>query len=214
MALPGGDIADFTTVYNYLTVRDELPEHADAIVIGGAGPRTDMADCAAELYRLGMAPVIVVSGYRHPYFQISEADLLASSLLEQGVPETAIIRERRASNTGENIRFAARRLLKLAPKTVILIHRPFMTRRFKAAAEAQWPAPQPKFFATSTEYSFTEYYELDQLLGLGDRMLWSMLGDYQRLTTYAKRGWQAPVPSDPAAEAAYHRLTARGYTKR
>ncbi|MCL2094671.1 YdcF family protein [Candidatus Saccharibacteria bacterium] len=208
---------DFQTVYSYLNLCDELPEHADAIVVGGAGSRVDMAECASRLYFLGLSPIIVVSGFRHPDFKEAEANLLGDRLLELGVPAEAILRDPKAANTGENILFSAALLADrgIYPKTVILVHRPFMSRRFKATAEAQWPSdPKPKFYATSADYNFCEYYEIDQGLGLYDRMLWSMLGDYERITTYAEKGWQTPQPVSPEAEAAYQRLLARGYSPR
>jgi uncharacterized SAM-binding protein YcdF (DUF218 family) len=214
--LSSQDWQDFSAIYKYMNTRDQLPSRADAIIAGGAGSRIDMAECAAELYRLGLAPIIVVSGYRHPDFTEDEAELLGRVLLQNDVPESAILREPNATNTGQNVTLSAADLRSagIIPQSVILVHRPFMTRRFKATAQAQWPTPQPHFFVTSAEYTIEEYYERDRALGLGQRMLYSMLGDYERITTYAEIGWQTPEPPSPTAEAAYQRLIAHGFKAR
>ena len=125
-----------------------MPEAADAIVVGGSGTRTDMAMRAAELYHQGIAPIIVFSGFAHPEFGTNESELLKSYAIEHGVPEKAIITESLAMNTGLNVVLSAQKLKEagIALKRVILVHKPFMTRRFLATAEAQWPKPQPEFF--------------------------------------------------------------------
>lgn len=136
------------TVWDYLVIDDEMPEKADAVVVGGSGFLTDGALRAAELYHRGVAPIVVVSGYMSPIFSgiTTEADLLAGVLVERGVPSEAILRDHEATNTGENIINSAD-LLKHAgvnARKIVLVHKPFMTRRFLATALAQWPQSQPK----------------------------------------------------------------------
>lgn len=78
-------ITDFETVYNYLRVEDRLPIRAGAIIVGGSGSRTDMADRAAELYHQGISKQIVFSGFAHPDFGMNESELLAERAIELGV---------------------------------------------------------------------------------------------------------------------------------
>lgn len=94
-------------IYDYMNVKTRPPKRADAIVAGGAGTRVDMAERAAELYLEHRAPTIVFSGFAHPRFGVNEANLLAEKAIELGVPESAILREMRATNTGLNIQLSA-----------------------------------------------------------------------------------------------------------
>lgn len=143
MRLTAEQRRDFATVYEYLRMESGLPKSADAIVVGGAGTRTDMADRAAEIYLKGVAPLIVFSGFAHPDFGVNEAKLLKSKATDLSVPEGAIITETQATNTGLNIVLSAKKLNQQGANSrkIVLVHRPFMTRRFLATAETQWPRP-------------------------------------------------------------------------
>ncbi len=106
--LTSEQMADFETLYNYLRVETSLPDRADAIIAGGSGTLTDMADRAVELYREGRAPLIIFSGFSHPDFQVGEAEMLASIAIESGVPRDVIATETKATNTGLNIILSAK----------------------------------------------------------------------------------------------------------
>lgn len=88
MILDDRDWELLQTVWDYLLIDDVMPSKADAIIVGGSGRMTDGALRAAELYCDGASERIVVSGYRHPRLNVgqTEADLLTSVLVNQGVP--------------------------------------------------------------------------------------------------------------------------------
>ncbi|MFZ2560369.1 MAG: hypothetical protein WAW91_01935, partial [Candidatus Nanoperiomorbaceae bacterium] len=89
---------------------------------------------------------------------------------------------------------------------IILVHRPFMTRRCLATAEVQWPDPKPEFYVTSARYNFEDYLSReDKDYGLAERTMLPMLKDY-----YLK-GFSSKQPKNPEAEAAFQRLVARGF---
>ena len=111
---------------------EDLPEKADLIIVpGNTWPQP--ARRAAALYHEGMAPYIVVSGryskgqqtfagaacegdrYKGAY--MTEADFLTDVLIREGVPETAVLQERKAEFTLENARYI-RRLLEEKMMTV------------------------------------------------------------------------------------------------
>ena len=111
---------------------EDLPEKADLIIVpGNTWPQP--ARRAAALYHEGMAPYIVVSGryskgqqtfagaacegdrYKGAY--MTEADFLTDVLIREGVPETAVLQERKAEFTLENARYI-RRLLEEKKRTV------------------------------------------------------------------------------------------------
>ncbi len=204
---------DFETIYNYLRVETEIPPRCDAIVAGGSGTRNDMADRAAELYHQRVAPLIVFSGFKHPKFDVNESEYLAERAKQLGVPGTAIICEPCAMNTGLNIQLAEKALKErgITAKKIVLVHKPYMTRRFLATAEAQWSKPQPEFSVTCVGDDFSEYLSREESLGLGDVMLRSMLKDYSVIKTHVELGYQTPQPLSAAAEKAYQRLINQGF---
>jgi len=199
------------TIWNYLCIETPLLP-ADVILVGGS---TDMGTGAkaCELFQLGYAPLIVFSGYKQPGMDGTEADLLADAAIKRGIPESAIIREQSASNTGENIR-NSQAILKqqgiINPGKVILIHKPYMTRRFLAAAQAQWDGPLPEFMITHEDISIDNYY---LKLGRGETIR-KMLGDFNRMKAYAKKGYQTPQQIPDEVQEAYDTLVLRGHQVR
>ena len=212
------ELEHLQTLWNYLVCRDELPERADAIVVGGAAYMTDMAQCAAELYHRGISDRIVVTGYRSAAdeMQESEAALLKRVLVADGVPAAAIILDEAAANTGQNITHAARLLSTKELRRVVLVHKPFMTRRFLATAPAQWPKPQPELFVTSIDMSFRDYFRMHHQAYPDDplRIVRSMLGEYERIKSYPSQGLSSEQPASPEAERAYRQLLTAGFSAR
>ena len=125
---------------------EDLPEKADLIIVpGNTWPQP--ARRAAALYHEGMAPYIVVSGryskgqqtfagaacegdrYKGAY--MTEADFLTDVLIREGVPETAVLQERKAEFTLENARYI-RKLLeekKMTVKKALICCQAFHARR-------------------------------------------------------------------------------------
>ena len=125
---------------------EDLPEKADLIIVpGNTWPQP--ARRAAALYHEGMAPYIVVSGryskgqqtfagvacegdrYKGAY--MPEADFLTDVLIREGVPETAVLQERKAEFTLENARYI-RKLLeekKMTVKKALICCQAFHARR-------------------------------------------------------------------------------------
>ena len=61
---------------------------------------------AAELWKKGVAPVIVTSGFRgfnSEHHNTTQADVMAEFLIQFGIPEECIIRENKSETTWENI---------------------------------------------------------------------------------------------------------------
>jgi uncharacterized SAM-binding protein YcdF (DUF218 family) len=87
----------------------------DAIVIlgcrigpGGAlsGAARRRVDRAVEAFRDGVAGVVVPSGGKR-WHGVTEAEALRDALVSAGVPDTAILVERRSLSTRQNARFTA-----------------------------------------------------------------------------------------------------------
>lgn len=216
LTLTDQDWHHLQVLWEYLCVESRLPARADAIVIGGAGAMIDSAERAAELYHAGASQRIVVSGFANPYHRATEteATLLGRRLQRLAVPNSAILFEHQAANTGENITRSARLLaeMMIQSKDIILVHKPYMTRRFLATAEAQWPYPRPRLYVTSQPTTVEAYYRLyEATYGSAVIMLTLMLGDYEQIKIYPDKGFSTPQPSSLSADMAWQALVACGF---
>lgn len=208
---------DLEILWNFLNMQHSLPAKADAAIIGGEGQLVDTAWRAAQLYHAGVIPLILASGFANPEHNAvkTEAELLSDELIKHDVPPSAVIQEPYATNTAENITHCVKLLQTrgIRSKTIILIHKPYMTRRFYATASAYWPDPQPALFVTGFSMSLREFYEYDKSVYGGEgRMIALMIGDYERTKEYPKRGWMTVQDIPPSTEAAYERLMQSGLT--
>jgi uncharacterized SAM-binding protein YcdF (DUF218 family) len=141
----------FALVFVYLSVtfvqvwmasrRDEA-RPSDAIIVLGAAeydgrPSPVLAarlDHAIDLYRDGIAPVIVVTGGRVPGDRFTEAGVSADYLHKHAVPDTAILRETTGRTSWESLEAAARFLEEGDMRRVVLVSDPYHSARIKAIA--------------------------------------------------------------------------------
>lgn len=87
---------------------EDIPKKADVIFLPGS-QEGELAKTAAKLYLEGYAPLIIPSGKYAKWTGHSivdgfetESDYFAKILMEQGVPESAILKEREATYTYQN----------------------------------------------------------------------------------------------------------------
>jgi uncharacterized SAM-binding protein YcdF (DUF218 family) len=110
-------------------VEDPL-DRADAIIVlSDDNFYADRATHAADLYRHGMAPIVVTSGRRlRPYAGIAE--LMEHDLIERGVPKDKIVRiSHNAENTREEAQALAQQALERKWRSVIVVTSNYHTRR-------------------------------------------------------------------------------------
>jgi uncharacterized SAM-binding protein YcdF (DUF218 family) len=123
----------------FLVVTDPLPAHADAIVVL-AGSIADRALEAADLYRAGIAPVVVITRERPPTGSarlrargvvLPESDeRLRTALIGLGVPARAIVRlRRRTSSTETEARTIARWVCRHGVRRLVVVTSKAHTRR-------------------------------------------------------------------------------------
>ena len=195
----------------------QTPEEADCIV-GFGNFNTNIARRAAQLYRQGLAPVVLFTGglgrNTEGLLPESEAVRFARVAMECGVPEAAILLEPDSTNTAENILFT-RRLLEergIPHQRILGVHQPFMERRITAAMGSYWP--EQAFRVTSPQVSIPDYLADAQRQGISENAAVSVIvGDFQRIELYAKKGYQTPQYIPPEAWDAFHRLVAMGFDK-
>jgi uncharacterized SAM-binding protein YcdF (DUF218 family) len=176
-----------------------------------------VAHHAADLYHQQLAPLILFTGgvaHQHDLLATAwsdpEADVFARAALHRGVPAEHILRERQATNTSENIRFARALLAEhgIQPRNVIVAVKPFMQRRAFATFAAVWP--EMPVTVSSWPATFDQYCNADLP---PEKITHILLGDLQRLWIYARKGYSAPQTIPAGVRAAYNALVALGYTQ-
>ena len=92
-------------------------------------------DHALELWKKGVAPLIVVTGGKQPGDRFTEASSGANYLLARGVPDSAILRETTSRNSWESLAAAARFLKADGISRVTLVSDPFHMLRTQLIAQ-------------------------------------------------------------------------------
>jgi len=135
-------LAAFFFPQQILTV-DSGPVKADVLVVLGGTP--DRAIHAAELFKQGEAPRVLVSG--------SGDSASNRKLLERnGVTNTAIILEVKSRTTRENAEFSIPMLRQLGAHRVIIVTTWYHSRR--ALASFEHYAPDIKFYSRPSYFGF------------------------------------------------------------
>ncbi|MDA3631310.1 YdcF family protein, partial [Saccharopolyspora sp. WRP15-2] len=131
--------------------------------------------------------------------------------LELGVPDSAVLVEPRATNTAENIEYT-RELLDtegIPVSSMLLVSRPYQQRRAFATAKKIWP--DVEIVCSSQRLPLDEYV---RAIGDVSRVINMLVGDTQRITVYAERGFAVPQDVPAEVDAAYRRLVDAGYVSR
>jgi uncharacterized SAM-binding protein YcdF (DUF218 family) len=92
-------------------------------------------DHTVDLYRQGIAPLVVVTGGKIPGDQFTEAGAGAAYLHARGIPDDAILRETTSRNSWESLRASARFLKARGVTRVVLVSDPFHSLRIRLIAE-------------------------------------------------------------------------------
>jgi uncharacterized SAM-binding protein YcdF (DUF218 family) len=186
-----------------------------SVAIGLGSHDLGVADTAVDLYKRGMAPLLVFTGATSPTTRErmprGEAVHYRERALELGVPSSAVLVEQHARNTGENIRLSKALLEKAGAdvSSVLLISKPYEERRSYATACKLWP--EIEVVSASTPMTFDEYVDSIRDARLVIDML---VGALQRLLIYPEQGFMIsqPVPED--VRQAFERLCREGFTSR
>ncbi|MGW7499274.1 YdcF family protein [Streptomyces luteogriseus] len=186
-----------------------------SVAIGLGSHDLGVADRAVDLYKRGMAPLLLFTGATSPTTRErmprGEAVHYRERAVELGVPSSDVLVEPRARNTGENIRFS-RELLEEAEvevSSVLLISKPYEERRAYATARKLWPGVE--VVSASSPMTLDEYVD-----SIGDaRLVIDMLvGALQRLMVYPEQGFMISQPLPADVIEAYERLCQAGFTSR
>lgn len=204
---------DAKLIWDYHQVGHELSPCDAAIGLGSHD--LGVAVYAAELYRAGLFPVLVFSGANSPTtakrFPRGEAVHYREHAIELGVPDSSLLVEPEASNTGQNITLSRELLANHghSPCSLLLISKPYMERRAFATCRKLWP--EVEVVCTSEPLKFDDYVQ-----SIGDKklVLDMLVGDLQRIIEYPKLGFAIEQKVPAAILAAYERLLAAGFDSR
>ncbi|MFJ8841816.1 YdcF family protein [Streptomyces cyaneofuscatus] len=202
-------------LWSYHDLPQKFPESVDLILVAGSHDGR-VAERGAEIARSLPARFVVTSG---GYGKITgsmggepEAQRFRRIMEEHGISPGIILCEDQSSNMGQNIQFT-RRLIEgrqdgTRIASAIVVTKPYMKRRALATALKQWPGVE--WFAAAPELSFGDYAS-DEVPER--RMIELMVGDTQRIETYAEKGFQVPQEVPPEVSAAFRQLVKLGFTQ-
>ncbi|PTP06320.1 hypothetical protein CWN88_02395 [Vibrio splendidus] len=200
------------TLWNFMSMGHKVAP-SDCIFVLCSND-TRVAEYAAELYHQGVAPYIVFSGgvgrFTEGSFERSEAETFAAIARDAGVPDSDIIIEKHATNTGENVRFTHKLLLErgLSPKRLTLVQKPFMEKRTYATFSKQWPEESVEITVTSQWKNWDDYFNEELPL---DMVLGALIADYERIKFYPAQGFQIEMPIPDDVDHAYQALKQLGF---
>lgn len=197
-------------IWNYLAIESPL-KHADVIIADGTKD-INVAHLATELYGMSFAPLIVFAGGPQQGSDMTKADAMTKIARSYDVPESAIIKDTAATNTTQIITNTQALLTEkgIIPQSVILVDAPYMSRTLLATAQAQWQGDQPEFISRHESTSLAEY---SLRHGRGETIR-DILGNFQRLRSYAKKGYQSEQVIPDEVQAAYDAMIWRGHKSR
>ncbi|NKQ55840.1 YdcF family protein [Amycolatopsis sp. K13G38] len=203
--------ADVETLWQYHDLGHRLTK-AD-VGIGLGSHDLGVATHAAELFHAGLFPLIVFTGANAPttvdLFPRGEAVHFREQALSLGVPDDAILIETEAANTGENFAFTKRLLADRPLRSAVLVCRPYQQRRAYATCRKVWP--EIEVTCASSRLTLDDY-----VASIGDveRIITMLVGDTQRITVYAERGFAISQEMPDTVRDAFRRLVEAGYTRR
>ena len=127
--------------------RSSGAQHADAIVVMGAAqydgrPSPQLAarlDHVVALWKLGVAPRVIVTGGNQPGDRFTEASASKNYLVERGVPDAAVVEESESHSTWEafaNLRsLVDDAVIDVGTGSIVVVTDPFHSLRSRLIAE-------------------------------------------------------------------------------
>jgi uncharacterized SAM-binding protein YcdF (DUF218 family) len=203
-------------LWDYHCHLDQLPDLLTShkrVIVGLGSYDLRVAEYCAKLYLQGYANKIVFTGKSGNWtvgrWDETEAEIFAKYAVELGVPTSAILLEKNASNIGENIKLT-KELLNLESLNtideIILITKPNTTRRAYATFMVHWS--EMNLIVSAPELKFE-----DLAIGRTTKdLIDELVGDTERIITYPKLGYQITQEIPESIMQAYVKLKSAGYT--
>ncbi|MDK2899135.1 MAG: hypothetical protein PWQ10_322 [Patescibacteria group bacterium] len=177
-------------LWHFLSL-SEKPVVADAIFVFGCIDMQVPA-YAMKLWKGGFSKKILLTGesgvMKSSEFNGPEAVAFANYMQENGVPDSDIVIEPTAKNTGENVRFGMEMLAKnnITPKSLLLVSRPFCMQRCAATFKKQFP--NVKTIACPVEGDVIDFIDRPK-----PEFALRLVSELDRLKRYPEQGFTVPI---------------------
>lgn len=196
-------------LFNFVQVPGKNAK-VDCIIVFG-NYDVSVAKRAAQLYKEGVAPIIVITGGKSRLSPL-DADVkdLKKRVIRYGVPKDKIYSENKSVSTHTSI-INTKRLLKkngIKVESAMFVCLPPLEKRVYAMFRVKWP--EIDVYAPKDKIKYEEY--ADKIIDK-EEVLNLCVGEISRYILYPKRGWMAPQPLSLGAIDAYNRLVGLGYKK-
>lgn len=156
----------------------------------------EFCEAAHALWRSGMFSRLLVSGGSTGGSPLAEADVIAERLVGLGIPESALILETAATNTGENVRFGMAKVAEVmdlgAIRSVVVIGKICSTRRYLMTLQKHWPGlslsvASVNYFNVPVE----RWHEHEEFRA-------RVLSEFDKIPRYTAEGFLAEIEGCPA----------------
>jgi hypothetical protein len=156
----------------------------------------EFCEAAYALWVDGMFERLLVSGGAAGKQVRTEAEIISERLIRLGIPESALILEIAATNTGENVQFARARVSEVmdlaAIQSILVIGKVCSTRRYLMTLQRHWPGLRMSvcpvnYFGTPVE-SWHEHEEFRA----------RVLGEFNKIPHYLAQGFLEEIAGCPA----------------
>jgi uncharacterized SAM-binding protein YcdF (DUF218 family) len=178
------------------------PRRSDlGILFGTRHGIPEFCETAYKLWAGGMFERLLVSGGRTGDLVRSEAEIIGEQLVKLGFPQSALIFETAATNTGENVQFGRLKVAEVvditAIQSVLVFGKVCSTRRYLMTLQRHWPGLcmsvcPVNYFGIPTN----RWHEHEEFRA-------RVLGEFRKIPRYLKEGFLEEI----AGCAAYPLLT-------
>lgn len=163
------------------------------------GTREDVAcrvDEACRLWREGFFRWSIVSGGMTPGSNLSECQIIKTSMVERGIPPETILEEHRATNTGENVIFSLPLLdatLGLANiHSVICLGNTWTGRRYAMTLHRHWPEVEKMLMTVDSFATPRALWHTDPAFRI------RVISEWDKIEPYLAKGFIAEWPAAQA----------------
>ena len=120
----------FIFIVNSILVENNPPEKSDYIVVISGGDTIGRTKKGIELYKQAYAPKLLLSGDAADPKSPSNAKVMKTYAIKNGVPEEDIIIEENSKDTKQNATESILKLIKVGPQQqIILVTSPYHSKR-------------------------------------------------------------------------------------
>jgi DUF218 domain len=145
-----------------------------------------------DLWRRRLFATAIVSGGVTPGSALSECAVIKAALVARGVPDTALLEEHEATNTGENVLFSLpviERAVGLAcVRSVICLGKICTSRRYPMTLHRHWPEVHKMLLAVNYFETPVSSWHRDPAFRA------RVLSEDGKIRPYLERGFIAPWP--------------------